>query len=193
MTTPVSFPLDWLERGAERPSSDLDLAVLLVNSHDLLETPADRLGDIAWFTAVLTWAGHRDLADALTEADVPGLRSLRAVLRSAFEAVDLASVAAVLNPQLVRQRAVHLLDGPRYVVAPDRTGLAALAARLPAAVAAHVAGHGVGRLGVCASDPCRCAFVDRSRAGTRRHCCTVCNDRNAARAYRRRRREAATT
>lgn len=188
----VSFPLDWLERGLERPAGDLDLAVLLVNSHDLLETPADRLGDLGWFTGALRWAGHADLADALTEADLPGLRALRAVLRSAFEARDVDEASAVLNPQLVRQRAVHLLAGGRYVVAPDRTGLAALAARLPAAVAEHVAEHGVGRLGICASDPCRCAFVDRSRAGTRRHCCTVCNDRHAARAYRRRRRAATT-
>jgi predicted RNA-binding Zn ribbon-like protein len=45
---------------------------------------------------------------------------------------------------------------------------------------------GTGRLGVCGSDPCRCVFVDRTRAGTRKYCCTYCNDRFAARAYRRR-------
>jgi predicted RNA-binding Zn ribbon-like protein len=200
-TTAVSFPLDWLERGPDDPATDLDLAVLLVNSHDLLEDPADRLGDLAWLTRVLTRVGHRDLAGALTRSDLPRLRSLRAVLRAAFEAPDPAAVAAVLNPQLVKARAVFLLDVPsrpkgaglRFVAAPDRTGYAALAARLPAAVAAHVAEHGVGRLGVCSSDPCRCAFVDRTRAGTRRYCCTVCNDRYAARAYRRRRRDTTTT
>jgi hypothetical protein len=30
--------------------------------------------------------------------------------------------------------------------------------------------------------------VDRTRAGTRKYCCTYCNDRYAARAYRRRKR-----
>ena len=65
-------------------------------------------------------------------------------------------------------------------------GLAALEARLPAAVAAFVAEHGTKRLGVCGSDPCRCVFVDRTRAGTRKYCCSYCNDRFAARAYRRR-------
>ncbi len=39
-----------------------------------------------------------------------------------------------------------------------------LPARLLAAVAAQVAGHGVARLGICASDPCRCAYVDRPAA-----------------------------
>ncbi|HEX4470559.1 MAG TPA: CGNR zinc finger domain-containing protein [Nocardioides sp.] len=197
MQTTVSFPIDWLERGAARPLGDLDLALLLVNSHDLLEDPADRLTDLAWLTGVLTWAGHPDLATALTRSDLPRLRSLRTVLRAAFEAPDLTAAATVLNPQLVKARAVFLLDVPpgpkdsgRFVPAPDRTGYAALAARLPAAVAAHIADHGVARLGICASDPCRCAFVDRTRAGTRRHCCSVCNDRYAARAYRRRRRDA---
>jgi predicted RNA-binding Zn ribbon-like protein len=191
-----SFPLDWLERGDRHTASDLDLAVLLVNSHDLLEDPADRLSDLTWLTSVLKRVGHSDLAGALTRSDLPRLRSLRSVLRAAFEAPDLKSAAAVLNPQLVKARAVYLLDvpsrsraaGARFVATPDRTGYAALAARLPAALAAHVAEHGVGRLGVCSSDPCRCAFVDRTRAGTRRYCCTVCNDRYAARAYRRRQR-----
>ena len=65
-------------------------------------------------------------------------------------------------------------------------GIAALEARLPAAVAGFVAEHGTKRLGVCGSDPCRCVFVDRTRAGTRKYCCSYCNDRFAARAYRRR-------
>jgi predicted RNA-binding Zn ribbon-like protein len=193
--TDAPFPVDWLERGDGERASDLDLAVLLVNSHDLLDDPADRLGDLAWLTEAMTHAGHPQLAAALTRADLPRLRSLRGVLRSAFEAPDLRTAAAALNPQLVRARAVFLLDVPRrprgararFVPAPDRTGYAALAARLPAALAAHLAEQGVGRLGICASDPCRCAFVDRTRAGTRRYCCTICNDRYAARAYRRRR------
>ena len=193
----ASFPRDWLERGDDHTASDLDLALLLVNSHDLLEDPADRLGDLAWLTGALTRVGHRDLAASLTESDLPRLRSLRRVLRAAFEAPDVTTVAAVLNPQLVKARAVFLLDvpsgsgraGARFVATPDRSGYAALAARLPAAVAAHVARHGAGRLGICSSDPCRCAFVDRTRAGTRRYCCTICNDRYAARAYRRRRRD----
>jgi predicted RNA-binding Zn ribbon-like protein len=194
MANEASFPLDWLERSAGRRAGDLDLAVLLVNSHDLLEDPPDRLGDLTWLTGALAHVGHDDLAAVLTARDLPRLRALRGILRAAFEAPDLTTAAAVLNPQLVKAKAVFQLDLPggageaRFVPTPELTGCAALAARLPAAVAAHVAEHGVGRLGVCSSDPCRCAFVDRTRAGTRRYCCTVCNDRYAARAYRRRRR-----
>jgi predicted RNA-binding Zn ribbon-like protein len=194
MAAEASFPLDWLERGAGPRAGDLDLAVLLVNSHDLLEDPPDRLGDLAWLTGALTRVGHEELAAALTARDLPRLRTLRSVVRAAFEAPDLTTAAAVLNPQLVKAKAVFQLDvaggagEARFVPTPELTGYAALAARLPAAVAEHVAEHGVGRLGVCSSDPCRCAFVDRTRAGTRRYCCTVCNDRYAARAYRRRRR-----
>ena len=127
----ASFPLDWLERGDAHPASDLDLAVLLVNSHDLLEDPADRLRDLVWVTGALRRVGHRDLAASLTGSDLPRLRSLRRVLRVAFEAPDLKAVANVLNPQLVKARAVFLLDvpsrpgraGARFVAAPDRTGM----------------------------------------------------------------------
>ena len=72
MQTSVSFPIDWLERGAARPLADLDLALLLVNSHDLLEDPADRLHDLAWLTGVLTWGGHPDLGRALNDRTSPG-------------------------------------------------------------------------------------------------------------------------
>jgi predicted RNA-binding Zn ribbon-like protein len=46
---------------------------------------------------------------------------------------------------------------------------------------------GPGRFGTCAGEPCRCAYVDRTRAGRQRFCCQLCNDRVAAAAYRSRR------
>jgi predicted RNA-binding Zn ribbon-like protein len=200
----VGFPVDWLERGLDEAATDLDLAVLLVNSYDLLEDPPDRLHDLAWFADVLARVGHPQLAATLAAGDVPRLVRLRDVLRDAFAATDLNVAAHVLNEQLDAANAVFLLDVGssaggsqrqpvvRFVPVPDRTGYDALAARLPAAVAAHIAEHGLGRLGICGSDPCRCAFIDRTRAGTRRYCCSNCNDRYAARAYRRRRRGPAT-
>lgn len=209
----ASFPADWIGRGDGAVATDLDLAVLLVNTLDLLEDPADRLTDLAWFTDALGQVGHRGLADALSPGDLPGLRELRDVLRSVFEAVDVEIAITILNRQLVAANAVFLLAseapqsvrdrpgdrpgdrlgerpgdgrGIRFTATPDRQGLSALAARLPAALATYIAEHGLTRLGVCRSDPCRCAFVDRTRAGTRRYCCVYCNDRYAARAYRRR-------
>lgn len=188
------FPIDWMDPRAPEAATDLDLALLLVNSLDLLDDPPDRLHDVDWLTRAIGHAGHPGLAGTLTDADLPRLRSLRESLRTAFEATDAATAAAALNPLLEQASAVDLLvpdddtvTGARLQVAPGLAGIDALAARLPAAVARHIAAHGVGRLGVCASDPCRCAFVDRTRAGTRRYCCGYCNDRHAARAYRRRR------
>jgi predicted RNA-binding Zn ribbon-like protein len=75
-------------------------------------------------------------------------------------------------------------------VAPGARGLAALEARLPAALAGHLASEGTARLGTCAALPCQCSFIDRTRGRTRRFCCTACNDRAAARHYRERKRRA---
>lgn len=194
------FPAEWLagplpgSSGTDAPPGavgDLDLVVLLVNSQDLLAAEPDRLGDLTWFRTALRQTGHRALADQLADRDLPALRRLREDLRSVFESTAPDAVAEHLNAMLRRGRAVPVLvpdaDRLRLAVAPDSTGYDALLARLPAALAAHIAEHGLARLGICGSDPCRCAFVDRTRAGTRRYCCGWCNDRRAARAYRRRR------
>jgi predicted RNA-binding Zn ribbon-like protein len=190
--SPAGFPADWLA-DAQGEASDVEVALLLVNSLDLLEDPADRLSDLRWLTHVLSRVGHAHLAGELTARDLPRLRRLRDALRAVFETDDDELAAEVLNPLLEKARAVALLarrdeGGLGLQVGLGRRGIAALEARLPAAVAAFVAEHGTRRLGVCGSDPCRCVFVDRTRAGTRKYCCDYCNDRYAARAYRRRRR-----
>jgi predicted RNA-binding Zn ribbon-like protein len=111
-----------------------------------------------------------------------------------FEAEDVRGAVAELNPLLEKSRAVALLvvdlddSRPELRVGVGLRGVPALEARLPAALAAYVAEHGTARLGVCGSDPCRCVFLDRTRGNTRKYCCTYCNDRYAARAYRRRKR-----
>jgi predicted RNA-binding Zn ribbon-like protein len=190
---PSYFPTDWLTSRSDE-ATDLDLAVLLVNSVDLLADPADRLGDLQWLRAAFGQVGHAALASELRDGDLPRLRDLRAALRAAFEAPTAHEAASALNPALASAGAIVQLvpddssGGYRLGVGAGRTGVDALEARFPAGVAAHIAAHGPSTLGVCASDPCRCAFVDRTRAKTRRYCCGYCNDRAAARAYRRRRR-----
>jgi predicted RNA-binding Zn ribbon-like protein len=167
--------------------TDLDLAVLLLNSVDLLEDPADRMADgLAWWRRALARNGLDDLAAAQRDEDLPMLQALRGTIRTVFESSDDDRARAVLN--------AGLLDAGAVVqVGPEGLGVVGtgpggdLPARLLAAVATHVAERGVARLGICASDPCRCAYVDQTRAGTRRYCCTLCNDRASARAYRRRR------
>ncbi len=171
------------------PAGDLDLAVLLLNSVDLLEEPADRMADdLAWWRRALTRNGHEQLAAAQRDADLPVLQALRATVRAVFEEDDAGRARSALNAALLEAGAVvQLLPGGLGVTGRGPGG--DLPARLLVAVAAHVAERGVGRLGICASDPCRCAYVDRTRGGTRRYCCTLCNDRAAARAYRRRKGE----
>jgi predicted RNA-binding Zn ribbon-like protein len=187
---PRGFPVDWLA-DPEVPASDVELALLLVNSHDLLEEEPDRLSDLTWLTRAFTSVGHADLLDGLSDDDLLSLRELRGALRRVFESDNAGQVVAVLNPLLEQARTLLVVDpdgNPALQVGVGLGGLAAMEARLPAALAAYVADHGLGRLGVCGSDPCRCVFVDRTRAGTRKYCCTYCNDRYAARAYRRRKR-----
>ncbi len=186
----AGVPAGWLRPG--EPADDLDLAVLLLNSLDLLEDPADRLTSVGWYAAALRTAGHPGLADDLRAADVAALRSLRDDLRAAFEAETLPEAIAVLNQLLVSAMAVPVLelvdDGTAELrVTPAARGLKALQARLPAAVALQIAATGLRRLGTCAGSPCECVFVDRTRSGNRRFCCDACNDRAAAAAYRRRR------
>jgi predicted RNA-binding Zn ribbon-like protein len=184
--TAASVAPEWLAERGEAQATDLDLAVLLLNSLDLLEEPADRLGDLVWWRDVLRQVGHPELAAAQRRADLPRLRQLRETLRAVFSCERDDDAAELLNPALLESGAILQLR-PGTLGVTSATADADLAARLLAAVARHVAEHGVGRLGTCCSDPCRCAYVDRTRAGTRRYCCSVCNDRAAARAYRRRR------
>jgi predicted RNA-binding Zn ribbon-like protein len=191
----TGYMRDWLERPGE-PASDLDLVVLLLNSLDLLDDPPDRLTGLGWLREVLAAVGRADIGDAVTAEDLAGLRELRESLRAVFQARSPAEAASLLNPMLVQASAIPQLVASggslRLQVAPQARGLVALSARLPAALAEHIARRGLGRLGTCAALPCQCAFIDRTRAQTRRFCCTACNDRAAAQLYRRRKRAAAS-
>ncbi len=187
------FPLDWLDPHAGNAATDLDLAVLLVNSYDALADPPDRLLDLRWWHGVLREVGHASLADTLVDDHLASLIELRAGLRAAFTASDPAAAAVVLNPMMERAGAVLSLvsdlsspTSARLTAGSGAGGLSALQIRLPVAVAERIADRGAASLGECHADPCRCVFVDRTRGGTRRFCCGWCNDRAAARAYRRR-------
>jgi predicted RNA-binding Zn ribbon-like protein len=186
------YPRGWLERGGSEPATDLDLVILLLNSLDLVADKPDRLTDLRWFSEVLSELGHDDIARALRPKDLASLRALREALRPVFAAGSPEEAASLLNPMLRDGPAIPQLiaaDGGLTIrVSPEARGLEALAARLPAALATHLADQGIERLGTCAAPPCQCAFVDHTRGGTRRYCCTQCNDRAAARHYRQRRR-----
>ncbi len=171
------------------PAAPVDLAVALVNTWDRLEDPPDRLRDDA--------AGHRFLLrhgypDDAAATGVAELRAVRDRLRAVFHAADRPAAAALLNQLLADSGAVPRLvpagDGWRLTAGPAEPGARRVAALAATGLAGFVAERGFDRLGTCAAAPCDCAFVDRSRAGSRRYCCGYCADRVAASAYRARRR-----
>lgn len=176
---------------AGQAADDVELAADLISTDWSRADPPDRLTDVGVFRGILTDRGEDALAAQLRPSDLGPLRGLRDRLRLVFAARTVEEAAAVLNPMLREAGAVPQLvvePGGAALVRVDAglTGTAALAARLPAAVAAYVAAHGVARLGLCQAAGCDGVFVDRTRAGTRRYCCDACNDRAAAAAYRRR-------
>ena len=173
-----------------RPAAPVDLAVALVNTWDWLEDPPDLLRDDATARRFLLRHDYPDDAAAL--AGVEELRAVRDRLRAFVHTADRTAAAELLNQLLADSGAVPRLvpDGVGWVVAagPAEPGARRVAAVAATGLAGFVAERGFDRLGTCAAAPCDCAFVDRSRAGTRRYCCTYCADRVAAAAYRARRR-----
>jgi predicted RNA-binding Zn ribbon-like protein len=180
-----------VEAATDRTDRDLDLAVELVNTHWVLASPPDRLTDTGVYQRILRDAGEHTLAGELSPDDLPALRELRAQLKPVFAASTVSAAVRVLDP-LLRDSAVPARvaaddDTARWDWGADQHGVTALRTRLLAALVTQLIRHGTARLGICEADPCRCVYVDRSRARTRRYCCDQCNDRAAAAAYRRRR------
>ncbi|QPP07479.1 CGNR zinc finger domain-containing protein [Streptomyces bathyalis] len=176
----------------EESELDLDLAVELVNAFTLAGTDGT-LTDVRSGADVLRRLEGHELSAELSEDDLPALGKLSAELAPVFAAGTVAEAVSVLDPLLrdavVPARLVEDAEGSgvaRWGWGRDQQGMDAMRTRLLAALAAHLVRHGTKRTGVCRADPCRCVFVDRSRARTRRYCCDRCNDRAAATAYRRR-------
>jgi predicted RNA-binding Zn ribbon-like protein len=96
-------------------------------------------------------------------------------LRAAFEAADVEAFARVVNPLL---EAPAMREGA-LVAARSELGLAAYG------LAALVAEHGLGRLGICAADDCTAVYADTSPQGSRRYCSRTCSTRQNVRRHRR--------
>jgi predicted RNA-binding Zn ribbon-like protein len=167
----------------------LHLAVAFVNTYDLLNDPPDylspeRAGRIA------ERYGQAGLAAALPHTDLAALRELRDLLYRIFAAESDEAKVAALNDVLahVDARARLLPEVRLAAICPDPDPIRQLGALCADALAQAMAVGGPGRFGTCAGHPCRCGYVDRTRAGRQRFCCQLCNDRTAAAAYRDRRR-----
>lgn len=175
----------------EEPASPADLAVALVNTWDLVAEPPELLADDATAHRFLLRHGYGEDAAALGPDPAVRMRALRDRLRAVVHAPP-PGAAELLNALLVDTGAVPRLvpagDGWVLDAGPAAPGLDRVAARAASGLARFVAERGFARVGTCAAAPCDCAYLDRTRAGTRRYCCTFCADRAAAAAYRRRRR-----
>lgn len=173
------------------PSDGVAFAVRLINTWDELEPDPECLGDVGFARRFLGRHGLTDAARVARGDDIEWLRDLRGRLTRAWDAVDEETAVAELNTILARASAQPWLarrDG-RARFRYDRPGVPirqfgdALAAR---ALLEEIAAGRWPRFGRCAAAPCRCVFVDRTRAGVRRYCCRLCADRAAHQAFRRR-------
>jgi len=115
-----------------------------------------------------------------------------------FDRMSKSILVATANPfnqqaakELGEATGSRLVDTPaglRLAATGGRDAVGRLAVALADAMAHALAAGGADRFGTCAADPCRCAYLDRTRGGRQRYCCELCNDRMAAAAYRRRHR-----
>jgi predicted RNA-binding Zn ribbon-like protein len=171
------------------------LAVDIVNTWDEYPRPMDLVEGLEDVRTVLRWHGLERAAEVVEPRDIARFRQLRTRLERVFDAASEDDAVALLN-ELVGEHGVpprleRAARGWRFRAWPDESaGL-----RAGAALAAHglletISEHGWSRLGRCAGSPCRCAYVDHTRNGSRRYCCTLCADRVAQANLRGRRRAA---
>jgi len=173
----------------------LQLALAFLNTHDLLEDPPDLL-NIGRLQRMGTRLGCTPLIESLSEADLPELRRLRGQLYRVFAGETPQEKVSALNNVLATLAAHASIEASgsespgsaAYRVAitgpADTDPVRAFGLSIGDAIAHALVAGGPDRLGVCAGTPCRCVFVDRTRAVRQRYCCELCNDRVAAAAYR---------
>jgi predicted RNA-binding Zn ribbon-like protein len=169
---------------------ELRLVQLLVNTLDV-ETGTD---DLAGPGGPAAFAGTHGLT--LPAGSLAEVRRLREALRAALAAhtgrdmapEQLAGLTRLLDaaPLVVRPDAV---GGAALVPVAGLTGVAALTARIAAAIAAGQLSGNWPRLKACEAHDCSWAYYDRSPAGRRRWCdMQVCGSRAKMRTYRSRQR-----
>jgi predicted RNA-binding Zn ribbon-like protein len=173
---------------ADQPA--LRLAIAFVNTHDELASPADYL-TVGVAQRLSERHDQPGLAADLARAELAKLRQLRGRLYRVFAAPTPADKVAALRDVLTAERAHAALveeGGLRLAVVSASTDpVRRLGALLADALAQAMIVGGPERFGTCSGHPCRCGYVDRTRAGRQRFCCQLCNDRMAAAAYRSRR------
>ena len=175
---------------AKVPEAEVELAFTInfCNTYDLLNDPPDRL-TVDLLHRIARHHDRATLTAGITDADLSAVRSLRGALYQVFAADTPAGKVVAVNALLDRTSArARLVDAgsPRLTAVGGPSPLDILGATMADAVARAMVDGGPGRLRLCAADPCRCVYVDRTRANRQRYCCELCNDRMASAAYRRR-------
>jgi predicted RNA-binding Zn ribbon-like protein len=177
-------------------SSDGDLLLRdFVNTYDV-DCDIDELGAPSDLSAWLAERGLTPPGARAKESDLVIAVILRAGLRAAM--LGHQEPAAVALPDELGRALAALplrvsIDGTVPVLVPVHGGMRAGLARIAAAAVASMAGGGWARLKVCREPTCRWAFLDTSKNRSRSWCSMrMCGNRTKTRAYRARRRQAAT-
>jgi len=174
----------------QRLDDPVALAVQLVNTWDELEDPPELLRDVGVLQRVLAKYGFAAEAEDATRADLEAARALRDRLRATFEVEDEETAVGFLNDILRESEATPQLvqEGGGWRLRWVGSSYDVLASTSAASLLEAIRDDGWERFGICAGAPCCCVFVDRSRNRSRRYCSSLCADRVAQAAYRRRRR-----
>lgn len=179
-------------------TSYAELAVRLVNTHDLSRADGDELTDLAQLRAF--FADRPKARASCTKSDLHQIRELRDRLREVFAAVEADDA-----PQAMSKLNVLLGEFPVRPVVTDHdesgwhlhlsesgSPTERYVARAVFGIATLVTELTPDRLGVCQADPCRFVFLDTSTNRSRRYCSDRCATRANVAAYRARRREQGT-
>lgn len=169
----------------------VDLAVDLVNTYNA-HRGTDNLGDPGALDRFLDDRGKGGRTPA-TPDDLDEVRSLRALLRSIFEARDDRVAAENINRLLAESAALPRLTDHGgsgwhlHYTTPDVPIARELAAVTAMGLAVLMAEGRWDRIHICAGDRCLDVFVDMSKNRSRRYCSPgICGNRASVAAYRRR-------
>lgn len=131
--------------------------------------------------------------DHLDESDVEAIRTLRARVRTAFEAASESDAAAIINSLITEAGTLPQLtdhDGHWHMhfTSMNAPIVDRVAAIVGMTLAQVIAQYGKERLGICNADDCGDVFLDTSRNRSRRYCNETCSTRTNVAAYRARQR-----